>query len=442
MRKVLIVGAGKSSPYLIKYLIENSVQENLFILIADANLHNLKKINKNERCKTILFDINDVDQKKKLIHDADIVISLLPVHLHILIAKTCLELKRNLLTASYVSEEMKLLNNKVKKKGLIFLNEIGLDPGIDHMSAKKIIDRIQADNKEIISFKSFTGGLIAPMSDNNLWNYKFTWNPRNVVKAGQGSPAKFIEKGKYKYVPYYRLFDNTETINIDKIGEFEVYPNRDSLKYRKLYNLDDIKTMKRGKITKICFSKSWNMLIRLGLTDDSYRINNSKNMSIREFTNCFLPYDPNKSIEKKVQKELKMKSFNEEMKKLKAINLFDDKKKIRTDNGTPAEILEEILRDTWKLEKNDRDMIIMYHEFKYRNGNKIKKITSTMVCIGDNKKFTAMSKTVGLPLAIASILILNKQIKIKGVIRPIHQQIYDPVLEKLDRFDINFKESN
>ena len=442
MRKVLIVGAGKSSPYLIKYLIENSVQENLFILIADANLHNLKKINKNERCKTILFDINDVDQKKKLIHGADIVISLLPVHLHILIAKTCLELKRNLLTASYVSEEMKLLNNKVKKKGLIFLNEIGLDPGIDHMSAKKIIDRIQADNKEIISFKSFTGGLIAPMSDNNLWNYKFTWNPRNVVKAGQGSAAKFIEKGKYKYVPYYRLFDNTETINIDEIGEFEVYPNRDSLKYRKLYNLDDIQTMKRGTIRKVGFSKSWNMLIRLGLTDDSYRISNSKNMSIREFTNCFLPYDPNKSIEKKVQKELKIKSFNEEMKKLKAINLFDDKKKIRTDNGTPAEILEEILRDIWKLEKNDRDMIIMYHEFKYRNRNKIKKITSTMVCIGDNKKFTAMSKTVGLPLAIASILILNKQIKIKGIIRPIHQQIYDPVLEKLDRFDINFKESN
>ena len=442
MRKVLVVGAGKSSPFLIKYLIENSVKENLFILIADANLLNLKKINRNERCKTILFDINDVDQKKKLIHDADIVISLLPVHLHILIAKTCLELKRNLLTASYVSEEMKLLNNKVKKKGLIFLNEIGLDPGIDHMSAKKIIDRIQADNKEIISFKSFTGGLIAPMSDNNLWNYKFTWNPRNVVKAGQGSATKFIEKGKYKYVPYYRLFDNTETINIDEIGEFEVYPNRDSLKYRKLYNLDDIQTMKRGTIRKVGFSKSWNMLIRLGLTDDSYRISNSKNMSIREFTNCFLPYDPNKSIEKKVQKELGIKSFNEEMKKLKAINLFDDKKKIRTDNGTPAEILEEILRDIWKLEKNDRDMIIMYHEFKYRNGNKIKKTTSTMVCIGDNKKFTAMSKTVGLPLAIASILILNKQIKIKGIIRPIHQQIYDPVLEKLNLFDINFKESN
>ena len=442
MRKVLIVGAGKSSPFLIKYLIENSVTENLFILIADANLQNLKKINKNKRCKTILFDINDVNQKNKLIQDADIVISLLPAYLHISIAKTCLELNTNLLTASYISEEMKLLDYEVKKKGLIFLNEMGLDPGIDHMSAKKIIDRIQADKKEIISFKSFTGGLIAPMSDNNLWNYKFTWNPRNVVKAGQGSPAKFIEKGKYKYVPYYRLFDNTETINIDEMGEFEVYPNRDSLKYRKLYNLDDIQTMKRGTIRKVGFSKSWNMLIRLGLTDDSYRISNSKNMSIREFTNCFLPYDPNKSVEKKVQKEFKIKSFNEEMKKLKAINLFDDKKRIRTDNGTPAEILEEILRDTWKLEKNDRDMIIMYHEFKYRNGNKIKKTTSTMVCIGDNKKLTAMSKTVGLPLAIASILILNKQIKIKGIIRPIHQQIYDPVLEKLDRFDINFKESN
>jgi len=442
MRKVLIIGAGKSSPFLIKYLIKNSVTENLFILIADANLQNLKRINENERCKTILFNINDGDQKKKLIQDADIVISLLPVHLHISIAKTCLQLKRNLLTASYVSEEMKLLDSKVKKKGLIFLNEMGLDPGIDHMSAKKIIDRIQADHKEIISFKSFTGGLIAPMSDNNLWNYKFTWNPRNVVKAGQGSPAKFIEKGKYKYVPYYRLFDNTETIKIDEMGEFEVYPNRDSLKYRKLYNLDDIQTMKRGTIRKIGFSKSWNMLIKLGLTDDSYRISNSKNMTIREFTNCFLPYDPNKSVEEKIQKELKIKSFNEEMNKLKAIYLFDDKKKIRTDNGTPAEILEEILRDAWKLEKKDRDMIIMYHEFKYRHGNKIKKTTSTMVCIGDNKEFTAMSKTVGLPLAIASILILNKKINIKGIIRPIHQEIYDPVLKKLNQFNINFKESN
>lgn len=442
MRKVLIVGAGKSSPFLIKYLIENSVTENLFILIADANLQNLKKINKNKRCKTILFNINDVNQKNKLIQDADIVISLLPAHLHISIAKTCLELNTNLLTASYISEEMKLLNNEVKKKGLIFLNEMGLDPGIDHMSAKKIIDRIQADKKEIISFKSFTGGLIAPMSDNNLWNYKFTWNPRNVVKAGQGSPAKFIEKGKYKYVPYYRLFDNTETINIDEMGEFEVYPNRDSLKYRKLYNLEDIQTMKRGTIRKVGFSKSWNMLIKLGLTDDSYRISNSKNMSIKEFTNCFLPYDPNKSVEKKIQKELKIKSFNEEMNKLKAIYLFDDKKKISTENGTPAEILEEILKDAWKLEKNDRDMIIMYHEFKHKHANEIKKTTSTMVCIGDNKEFTAMSKTVGLPLAIASILILNKKIKIKGITRPVHQQIYDPVLEKLNQFNINFKEYN
>ena len=442
MRKVLIVGAGKSSPFLIKYLIENSVTENLFILVADANLQNLKKINKNKRCQTILFDINDVNQKIKLIQDADIVISLLPAHLHISIAKTCLELNTNFLTASYTSEEMKLLNNEVKKKGLIFLNEMGLDPGIDHMSAKKIIDRIQADKKEIISFKSFTGGLIAPMSDNNLWNYKFTWNPRNVVKAGQGSPAKFIEKGKYKHVPYYRLFDNTETINIDQMGEFEVYPNRDSLKYRKLYNLDDIQTMKRGTIRKVGFSKSWNMLIKLGLTDDSYRISNSKNMSIREFTNCFLPYDPNKSVEKKIQKELKIKSFNEEMKKLKAINLFDDKKKISIENGTPAEILEEILKDAWKLEKNDRDMIIMYHEFKHKHANKIKKTISTMVCIGDNKEFTAMSKTVGLPLAIASILILNKKINIIGITRPVHQQIYDPVLEKLNQFDINFKEYN
>ena len=155
-----------------------------------------------------------------------------------------------------------------------------------------------------------------------------------------------------------------------------------------------------------------------------------------------MPYDPNKSVEKKIQKELKIKSFDEEMNKLKAIYLFDDKKKISTKNGTPAEILVEILKDAWKLEKNDRDMIVMYHEFKYKHANKIKKTTSTMVCIGDNKEFTAMSKTVGLPLAIASILILNKKISVKGITRPVHQQIYDPVLEKLNQLNINFKEYN
>ena len=204
---------------------------------------------------------------------------MLPARFHIILAKSCLKLKKNLLTASYVGDEMKSLNKDVIDNNLIFLNEIGLDPGIDHMSAKKIIDNLHNRDYKITSFKSYTGGLISPESDNNSWNYKFTWNPRNVVLAGQGSPAKYIENKKYKYLPYNRLFENTEMINIKDYGDFDVYPNRDSLKYREVYGIEDISTMIRGTIRKVGFPKSWNMLVRLGLTDDSFKISNSQGMT-------------------------------------------------------------------------------------------------------------------------------------------------------------------
>ena len=290
MRNILIVGAGKSSPYLIKYLIEKSFEEDLFLNIYDLNIENLKIYSKNERCHVSLINITDENQREEIIIKNDIIISMLPARFHFMLAKSCLKFKKNLLTASYVDDDMKSLNKEVISKNLIFLNEIGLDPGIDHMSAKKIIDNLQNSDYKIKSFKSFTGGLIAPISDNNCWNYKFTWNPRNVILAGQGSPAKYIENKKYKYLPYNRLFEDSKRIDIEDYGEFDVYPNRDSLKYREMYGLDNIDTMIRGTIRKVGFTKSWNMLVRLGLTDDSINISNSKGMSFRDFLNCFLPF--------------------------------------------------------------------------------------------------------------------------------------------------------
>ena len=212
MRNILIVGAGKSSPYLIKYLIENSQEQNLFLHVTDVKIDHLKTYSKNERCSVSIINILDDKQREGFIQKSDIVISMLPARFHIILAKSCLKLKKNLLTASYVGDEMKKLNMQVIGNNLIFLNEIGLDPGIDHMSAKKIIDHLHDRDFKITSFKSYTGGLISPESDNNNWNYKFTWNPRNVVLAGQGSPAKYIENKKYKYLPYNRLFENTEMI--------------------------------------------------------------------------------------------------------------------------------------------------------------------------------------------------------------------------------------
>ena len=441
MRKILIVGAGKSSPYLIKYLLDNSQKQELDLHIVDLTTNHLLKYKKNNKCRVSSINLSNEKERDKFISEADLVISMLPAKFHIILARTCIKFKKNLLTASYVSDEMKTLDNEIKNNGLLFLNEMGLDPGIDHMSAKKIIDNLIKKGSKINSFKSYTGGLIAPDSDNNKWNYKFTWNPRNVILAGQGVPAKYIENKKYKYIPYNRLFKTTEKIKIKGYGEFEVYPNRDSLKYRNIYSLNNIETMIRGTIRKVGFSESWNMFIKLGLTNDDFKISNSKGMSYRDFLNCFLPFDKNLSIEDKLAKVLSISINDKNWNKLTEIDIFSSARKIPLENASPAEVLEFILKDSWKLEKQDKDMIVMYHEFEYENKTRSKeKVLSTMVCKGDDDVYTAMAKTVGLPLAISSLLILNDKINLNGIQTPLYSNIYNPVLEELRKFGINFEE--
>src|SRR5690606_9046775 len=276
MRNILVIGSGKSSSYLIKYLLENSEKENLHIIIGDINTDNAKKLLKNHpNGQAITLDVFDADSRKNAIKNADIVISMLPASFHIEVAKDCITFKKNMVTASYVSKEMDALHQNAVEKGLIFMNEIGVDPGIDHMSAMKVIDQIRAKGGKIILFESFTGGLIAPESDTNLWNYKFTWNPRNVVVAGQGGAAKFLQEGTYKYIPYNRLFRRTEFLDVDGYGRFEAYANRDSLKYQSVYGLDNAKTLYRGTMRRVGFSRAWNMFVQLGMTDDSYTIDDS-----------------------------------------------------------------------------------------------------------------------------------------------------------------------
>jgi len=441
MRKILIVGAGKSSPYLIKYLLDNSQKQELDLHIVDLTTNHLLKYKKNNKCRVSSINLSNEKERDKFISEADLVISMLPAKFHIILARTCIKFKKNLLTASYVSDEMKTLDNEIKNNGLLFLNEMGLDPGIDHMSAKKIIDNLIKKGSKINSFKSYTGGLIAPDSDNNKWNYKFTWNPRNVILAGQGVPAKYIENKKYKYIPYNRLFKTTEKIKIKGYGEFEVYPNRDSLKYRNIYSLNNIETMIRGTIRKVGFSESWNMFIKLGLTNDDFKISNSKGMSYRDYLNCFLPFDKNLSIEDKLAKVLSISKNDKNWNKLTEIDIFSSARKIPLENASPAEVLEFILKDSWKLEKQDKDMIVMYHEFEYENKTRSKeKVLSTMVCKGDDDVYTAMAKTVGLPLAISSLLILNDKINLNGIQTPLYSNIYNPVLEELRKFGINFEE--
>ena len=441
MKNILIIGAGKSNSYLIKYLLEKSNEEKLHLIIGDISTSNANKlINNHKNAESVVLDVFNTEQRHQFIKKADMVISMLPARFHIEVAKDCITYNKHMVTASYISKEMKELDEAAKKKGLVFMNEIGVDPGIDHMSAMQVIDKIRENDAKMLLFESFTGGLVAPESDNNLWNYKFTWNPRNVVLAGQGGAAMFIQEGTYKYIPYHKLFRRTEFLNINGSGKFEAYANRDSLKYRSIYGLDEIPTMYRGTIRKVGFSRSWNIFIQLGMTDDSYTIEDSENMSYRDFVNLFLAYSPTDSVELKLRSYLKIDQDDVMWEKLIELDIFNPKKKIELKNATPAKMLQKILEDSWTLQEDDKDMIVMQHLFGYEINGKKLQIESSLVVYGENQTYTAMSKTVGLPVGIAALKILKGEIKTPGVQRPITKEVYEPILKELEEYGIKFTE--
>lgn len=441
MRNLLIIGAGRSATSLIRYLLEKSSSENLFITIGDISLESAQKFTENHpNAKGILLDVFQKEQREEAVKNCDLVISMLPARFHIEVAKDCIQFGKDLVTASYINDEMQALDEEAKEKGLTFMNEIGVDPGIDHMSAMQVIDEIKSKGGKMLLFESFTGGLVAPECDNNLWNYKFTWNPRNVVLAGQGGAAEFLHEGKYKYIPYNRLFRRTEFIKIEGYGKFEVYANRNSLKYQSVYGLEDILTLYRGTIRRVGYSRAWNVFVQLGMTDDSYTIPESENLTYREYVNLFLPYSPSDSVELKFRHNLKIDQDDLIWDKLEELDLFNPTKTIGIKNATPAQALQKILMDKWTLEKEDKDMIVMYHKFGYELDGKKYRIDSSMVSIGEDQTYTAMAKTVGLPVAIAALKILNKEITTTGVLRPITKDIYNPILEELETFGISFNE--
>lgn len=437
----MVIGAGKSTSFMLDYFLKKSESEQLHITIVDQNPDGIPDtIKKHPACTFVALNIFNEKDRITILSKADIVVSMLPARFHMTIAKDCLTLKKHLVTASYVNDEMKTMDPEIKAAGLIFMNEIGLDPGIDHMSAMQIIDRIRDKGGKMLLFESFTGGLVAPESDTNKWNYKFTWNPRNVVLAGQGGAAKFIQEGTYKYIPYHKLFRRTEFMEIEGYGTFEAYANRDSLNYREAYGLHKVLTLYRGTMRRVGFSKAWNMFVQLGMTDDSYAVENSEGMSFRDFTNLFLPYSPTDSVELKLRHYLKIDQDDSIWSKLLELDLFNSNKKIALKNATPAQMLQKILEEQWTLAEEDKDMIVMYHKFGYELNGKQEQIDANMVVLGENRTYTAMAKTVGLPVAMATLLILNGKISTPGVQIPIKKEVYEPILKELTSYNVSFKE--
>ncbi len=440
MKKILVLGAGRSSAALISYLLKSAAANRWEIVVADFSVSLAQeKIGESRNGKAVRFDITDESSSAAIIALTDVVISLLPAHFHTAVARHCLTLKKHLLTASYISDEMKSFHQEASDKGLLFLNECGLDPGIDHMSAMQIIDQIKFRGGKLISFESFTGGLIAPATEiENPWRYKFTWNPRNVVMAGQGT-AKFLQEGQYKYIPYQQLFKRTTSVSVPGYGEYEGYANRDSLKYLETYGLQGIKTMLRGTLRHAGFCSAWDVLVQLGCCDDTYVLEGVDQMTHRDFINAFLDYHPSKAVEEKLSGIFNLEPHGKEMKRLRWSGLFSDER-IELKAGTAAQILEHILSKKWTLAAGDKDFIVMWHRFTYEKENKKSEIQAFLTVTGEDETMTAMAKTVGLPLAITAKLLLEGKITSRGVVIPVSPDIYEPVLKELDSLGIRLEE--
>lgn len=442
MKQIVLLGAGKSATILIEYLLKHATNEKWELTIADLNeADTLKKINDNPHGKFVQLDANNENAIEELVIASDIVISMLPAFMHPKVAKMCIKHRKNMVTASYISEEMQALHEDAKQKNIILLNECGLDPGLDHMTAMRVIDDIKSKGYELTGFQTDTGGLLAPESEkSNPWKYKFTWNPRNVVMAASGGAVKFLHEGKIKYIPYHKVFRRTERVDLGELGQFEEYANRDSLKYLDLYNLHGIKTLFRGTLRRPGYCRAWHVFVQLGATDDSYKIQKVENMTHRDFMNLFLRYHPTDSVETKLAQTMRLDMDSNEMIQLEWLGVFNHELVGLKGEATPAQILQHILEKKWSLEPDDKDMIVMWHKFNYLAHGEEKEIQSVMAVYGESESHTAMAKTVGFPVAIAVKNILNGTIQEKGVHLPVIKSIYDPILNELESMGIKTEE--
>jgi len=425
MKIILILGAGKSATVLIDFLCLQAHINNWQIHIADQNYSAAKsKAGNNPNTFAFELQIEDVDALKNLISRADIVISMLPPSFHLTIGKICLLYRKHLLHASYISEEFQQLDKEVKAAGLSFIGEMGLDPGIDHMSAMDMIESVKNCGGKITSFISHCGGLIAPESDNNPWHYKVSWNPRNVVIAGKDG-AQYLENDLVKTIPYSQIFSEPRNVLIPQAGNFEWYPNRDSISYIKKYNIENISTFIRTTLRYPDFCKAWNILVNEGFTVDEplQYIEPLTTKSFFQKLKIFLS-----------KNNLESSSY------YKMFDFFGMNKdySIPANLTTYAAILQYIIEEKLALSPEDKDMIVMQHELKYTIEGKERIEKSSLVVKGINQSHTAMAKTVGLPLAFAAIHLLKGNISRLGVNIPIYADVYKPILKDLSNHGIVF----
>lgn len=440
MKKVLVLGAGRSATALIDYLLQHASAGDYRVVVADAQVALARqKVGGHPRGEAVGLDAADAPARRGLVEACDVVVSLLPPTLHVEVARDCLASGKHLVTASYVSDALRVLDADARARGLVFMNELGLDPGIDHMSAVQRIRHIQQQGGRITAFYSSTGGLVAPESDDNPWHYKFSWNPRNVVLAGQGT-AQYLEQGRMRFIPYHRLFEQYRLIQVPGMGEWEVYANRDSLQYQAAYSLQEAETLFRGTIRHRGFCEGWNALVRLGLTDPHFVVPNSEAMTYAGLVEALLGNAPHcGSLHERVAQLLHIDVEGTVMQQLAWLGIFEERP-IGLKNASPALALEQLLLEKWAMQPHDRDMVIMQHIFDYVLEGRQHRLTSTLVAKGDDSVHTAMARLVGWPAGIfARRLLLGASAPV-GVRIPTDPEVYEPVMAELEALGVRFVE--
>ena len=443
MKNVLIFGAGQSAPYLISYMLNNAEVNDWFVTICDRDFKLANaRLKGSKRGKAVEFDVNDEEMRKSLIKKADIVINFLAPKFQYLIALDCLSYSKPVVTASYESFRIADLHKDAVKKGIIILNEMGLDPGIDHMSSMSVIKKIQKRGGQIKSFISYGGALPAPDVKSNPMDYCITWNSRNVVMAGEMG-AQYMENGLNKLVSYGQIFNRTWQVDVDGIGRLEAYPNRDSLIYRKTFNLKYVDTMIRGTLRYPGWSETWLQIVKLGMTNENMSIPNLSDKTYAELIEMFIPLSANgRNLEARVANYLGISPTGKIMDNLRWFGFFDERI-IGAVVNTPAEVLQRLLIEKMPMPSGKRDMVTLVHEIKAiypKEKNRMEKVTSCLIDYGDPEGFTAIAKTVGAPAAIAAKLILNGEITLTGCHIPTNPKIYTKVLKELETIGVKFTE--
>jgi saccharopine dehydrogenase-like NADP-dependent oxidoreductase len=438
MKKVLLLGAGLVSRPLVQYLLS---QPEFEVTVASRTVSKAEKlVGDHERGKAHEWQVSQEEELNKLISDHDLAISLLPYTYHTKVANVCIQFKKHLITTSYVSDEMISLDADAKAAGILLLNEIGLDPGIDHMSAKRIIDDVHQREGQILAFSSYCGGLPAPEANDNPFGYKFSWSPRGVLMAGMND-ARFLKEGKEVNIPGKDLFDHFEQVEIEGLGKLERYPNRDSVPYVETYSIPETKIMFRGTLRNLGWCPTMKKIAELGLLNLEER-SNLKDMTCAQFTSMVMGTDSAENISRQVAERLDLKSDSDILDRLEWLGLFSEAP-IPENQNTFLDVLVPIFLNKMEYKPGERDMIILHHEFQayYPSSGEKERLTSTLIDYGIPDGDSAMSRTVSLPAAIAARMILEGKISGKGVMIPVQPSIYNPVLDELEQLNIKCVEN-